>query len=146
MYHYEIISYMDSVRKSRDESSNRNEYAKRKCIRILCARYLSEKGILQIYPVTIHMAPNTQPTMVITTASTCGAPTPTEVFQALLAKAGKVVANCCVGFGDPLIVMVGTLAAGEGGLEEGETFAARTEKRWEVACMIPCVELRKIRK
>jgi len=67
--------------------------------------------------------------MVITRASTCGAPTPTEAFQALLAKAGKVVANCCVGFGDPLIVIVGTLAAGEGGVEEGEVFAARTEKR-----------------
>lgn len=100
----------------------------------------------RIYPVTVHRAPNTQPTMVIIMASTCEAPTPSDVLQAPLAKAGKVVVNCCVGLGDPLIVTVGTLAAGEGGLEEGEAFGARTEKRWEVACMIPCVELRKIRK
>jgi hypothetical protein len=98
----------------------------------------------QIYPATVHMAPNMQPTIVITTATTCGAPT--EILQAPLAKAGKVVANCCVGFGDPLIVTVGALAAGDGGLEEGEAFAARTEKRCEVACIVPCVELRNIRK
>jgi len=70
-----------------------------------------------------------QPTMAIMMASTCGVPTLTEVLQAPLAKAGNVVANCCVGFGEPLMVTVGTLAAGEGGLEEGEAFAARIEKR-----------------
>ena len=79
-------------------------------------------------------------------ASACGVLTPTEVLQAPLANAGKVVANCCVGFGEPLIVTVGTLAAGDGGLEDGEAFAARTEKRFEVAYMIPDVELRKMRK
>jgi hypothetical protein len=92
------------------------------------------------------MAPNMQLTAVTMKASSCGAPTPTEVLQALLARAGKVVANCCVGFGEPLIVTVGMLAAGEGGLEDGEAFAARTEKRCDVAYMVPCVELRSIRK
>lgn len=86
------------------------------------------------------------PTIVIIMASNCGVPTPTEVFHAPLSKAGKVVANCCVGFGEPLMVIVGTLAAGEGGLEEGEALGARIEKRGEVAYMSPCVELRNIRK
>jgi len=84
--------------------------------------------------------------MAIKMASNCGVPTLTDVFQAPLTKAGKVVANCCVGLGEPLMVIVGTLAAGEGGLEEGDAFAARIEKRGEVAYMIPCVELRNIRK
>jgi len=77
-----------------------------------------------------------EPTKVIVMASICGAPTPTEV-QPLLARAGKVVANCCVGFGEPLMVTVGTLAAGDGGFEDGEAFASRTVKRGDVAYMVP---------
>jgi len=98
------------------------------------------------YPATVHIAPYTQPTMVITMASTCGPLTPSNDLQASLAKAGKVAANCCVGFGEPLTVTVGTLAAGDGGFEDGEAFSARTENRLEVAYMIPDVELRKMRK
>jgi len=99
----------------------------------------------EAYPMTVHIAPNMQPTMVITMASTW-VRSATGFLQAPLNKAGNVVENCCVGLGDPLTVTVGTLDAGEGGLEEGKAFGARIENRWEVACRIPCVELRKIRK
>ena len=78
-----------------------------------------------------------EPTKVVVMASTCGTPTPTEVLQALLARAGKVVANCCVGFGEPLMVTVGTLAAGEGGFDDGEVFASRTVNRGDVAYIVP---------
>ncbi len=43
-------------------------------------------------------------------------------------------------------MIVGTPASGEGGDDVGEALAAMIEKRWEVACMTPCVELRKMRK
>lgn len=61
--------------------------------------------------------------------------------------AGNVVANCSVGFGPPLTTTVGTPPDGVTvGVEVGVVPAARMEKRFEVACITPCVELMKMRK
>lgn len=57
-----------------------------------------------------------------------------------------MVANGWAGFGVPLTVTVGTSGTGEGGVEVGEAFGARMVKRCDVACIIPCVEFRKMRK
>jgi hypothetical protein len=62
------------------------------------------------------------------------------------ANAGNVVANACVGFGEPLTVTVAALGLGDGWLELGVTPASRIVKRGEVAYMIPCVTLIKRRK
>ena len=61
-------------------------------------------------------------------------------------RAGKVVANNGVGAAVPLTVTVGTSPAGEGGVEEGVAFAARTENVLESAYICPMVELIKRKK
>jgi hypothetical protein len=72
-------------------------------------------------------------------------PTSSTGRDALLAAKANVVANACVGLGAPLTVTVAALGfvAVEELLDEP---AGRTEKRWDVACMTPCVELRNSRK
>ena len=99
------------------------------------------------YSPTVHSAPNRHPSMTHTIAPTCTLLSPSwPNATAPFAIAANVVAKGIVGFGPPLIVTVGTLSAGDGGEELGVALGARTVKRFDVACMTPCVELIKIRK
>ena len=85
--------------------------------------------------------------MTQTIAPTCTLLSPSwPNAMAPFAIAANVVAKGIVGFGPPLIVTVGTLSAGDGGEELGVALGARMVKRFDVACMTPCVELIKIRK
>jgi len=102
-------------------------------------------GLLHSYELKaiVHAAPKAMPRTVSSSWLVC---TGGSTSWAPLARAGKVVANCMVGFGLPLTVTVGTPAAGLALVPVGEAEEARTVKREDVACITPWVELMKIRK